>query len=244
MKKIISFEKKIEFPSMIGEVTSISLEHDLKFIDESIIEGMFTVSGTYKLTEASRLEEPFTYELPAEIILGERLDILGSKIEIDDFYYEIENDYNLICYIDVQVEGVEVVEIEDDHLQQETENEMITSPPQLEEISLKIEKIDSQVENRECDGDPQEEQIQERENEEPMITETKEMVKSLFENINDSEESYATYSVYILREEETVTSLMTKYKTTKEELEKYNDLTNLTIGSKIIIPLHEEKNNV
>ena len=243
MKKIISFEKRIEFPTMIGEVTSISLEHDLKFIDESTIEGMFTVNGTYKLTEASRIEEPFTYELPAEIILGEKIDIPGSKIEINDFYYEIENDYNLICYIDVQVEGVEVVEIEE-NTNQEPESEMISSPPQLEEITLKIEKIDSMEEDRECDGEYQEEQISERENEEIMIPETKEMVKSLFENINDSEESYATYSVYILREEETITSLMTKYKTTKEELENYNDLTNLTIGSKIIIPYHEEKNNL
>ena len=65
-------------------------------------------------------------------------------------------------------------------------------------------------------------------------------VSSLFENINESEETYATYSVYILREEETVNSLIAKYKTTKEELESYNDLSNLTLGSKIIIPLHEE----
>lgn len=242
MKKIISFEKKIEFPSMIGEVTSISLEQDLKFIDESTIEGMFTVSGTYKLTEASRIEEPFSYELPAEIILGEKIDINGSKIEINDFYYEIENDYNLICYIEVQIEGVEVVEIEDEE-EIDNSSELIT-PPQLEEINLKIEKIDLPEEIRECDGDPKEEKIQERETDEPMITETKEMVKSLFENINDSEESYATYSVYILREEETISSLITKYKTTKEELESYNDLSNLSIGSKIIIPLHEEKNNI
>ena len=35
-------------------------------------------------------------------------------------------------------------------------------------------------------------------------------------------------------------TLIGKYKTTKEELESYNDLSNLSIGSKIIIPLHEE----
>ena len=243
MKKIISFEKKIEFPSMIGEVTSISLEQDLKFIDESTIEGMFTVTGTYKLTEASRIEESFSYELPAEIILGEKLDTNSTKIEINDFYYEIENDYNLICYIEVEVEGVEVVEIEDEDNLIDKSSELIT-PPQLEEINLKIEKIDLQEDTRECDGEQNKEQIHERENGEPMIVETKEMVKSLFENINDSEESYSTYSVYILREEETVSSLIAKYKTTKEELESYNDLSNLSIGSKIIIPLHEEKNNI
>ena len=39
MKKTISFEKKIEFPSMIGEITSISLDQNLKFIDNYNIEG-------------------------------------------------------------------------------------------------------------------------------------------------------------------------------------------------------------
>lgn len=237
MKKIISFEKKIEFPSMIGEVTSISLEHDLEFIDETNIEGMLTVNGTYKLTEASMIEEPFSYELPTEIILTERLDTDSSKIEIDDFYYEIENDYNLICYIDIRVEGVEVVDIEE----QTITNEIETNPIELQALDLKIENIDIQStanDIRECDGELQ--NIKEEENNEEIMIDTKETtVTSIFENINESEETYSTYSVYILREEETIQSLISKYKTTKEELEKYNDLTNLTIGTKIIIPLNE-----
>ena len=113
MKKIISFEKKIEFPSMIGEITSISLDHNLKFVDNYNIEGNFIISGTYKLTEASRIEEEFKYELPAAIILGEKLDLSSAKVEIDDFYYEIENDYTLISYIDVKVEGVEEIDLEE-----------------------------------------------------------------------------------------------------------------------------------
>ena len=246
MKKIISFEKKIEFPSMIGEVTSISLEHDLKFIDGNNIEGMFIVSGAYKLTEASRIEENFSYELPAEILLGETLEIESSKIEINDFYYEIENDYTLICYIDIKVEGVEVVEIEESEIrleQQPVEEQCELSKPELKDIDLKVEKIELPqdcIAERSCDGDPKEEPIEEREREETMPVATKDTVSSLFENINDSEETYSTYSVYILREEETVSSLINKYKTTKEELESYNDLSSLTIGSKIIIPLHEE----
>lgn len=64
----------------------------------------------------------------------------------------------------------------------------------------------------------------------------------MFENINESEETYATYSVYILREEETINSLIEKYKTTKEELESYNDVSALSVGSKIIIPYHAKDN--
>ena len=240
MKKTISFEKKIEFPSMIGEITSISLEHTLKLVDSCNIEGNFIVSGTYKLTEASRIEESFNYELPSEIILGEKIDIKTAKIEIEDFYYEIENDYTLICYIDIKVEGVEEIDFVDEEQQEDTNYKEL-----LEEQPLKIEKIELPKEEeltRECDGDVKEKEFDEEKNErdDNMITEDM-PVSSLFENINESEETYATYTDYILREEETVTSLIGKYKTTKEELESYNDLSNLTVGSKIIIPLHEEK---
>lgn len=264
MKKTISFEKKIEFPSMIGEITAISLDHSLKFIDNSNIEGEFIVSGTYKLTEASRIEEDFSYKLPAEIILSEKLDLESAKIDIDDFYYEIENDYTLICYIDVKVEGVEVIDIEEDEpvktidpeptahvIRAEEEKEELKESPveeELRETTLKedlpkLESISPPTDDtpRECDGDLKEETTEyEVKKEETMETKQTTTVSSLFENINESEETYATYSVYILREEETVNSLIEKYKTTKEELENYNDLSNLSIGSKIIIPLHEE----
>lgn len=231
MKKTISFEKKIEFPSMIGEITSISLDHNLQFIDSYNIEGNFIISGTYKLTEASRIEESFSYELPSEIILSEKLDLNTSKIEIEDFYYEIENDDTLICYIEIKVEGVEKIEVKEE----------IECEKELEEISLKVENIELPEEElvRECDGDVKEYGEEEKERDEEMNKNAM-PVSSLFENINESEETYATYTVYILREEETVTSLIGKYKTTKEELESYNDLSNLSVGSKIIIPLHEE----
>lgn len=247
MKKIITFEKKIDFPTMIGEITSISLEHTLKFIDTSNIEGEFIVSGTYKLTEASRIEEEFNYKIPSEIILTEKLDLDGTSIEIEDFYYEIENDYTLICYIELKVEGVEVVTLEeDDYIQNSIASEQtIEIPPQeelpkLDEVAFHIENIEtSSTEEslRECDSDILEEEKED--SEENMKTETKNTVSSLFENINESEETYSTYSVYILREEETITSIINKYNTTKEELENYNDLTNLSVGTKIIIPQHE-----
>ena len=139
MKRIISFEKKLEFPTM---VTSISLEHTLNFISPSTIEGFFLVSGTYKLTEASCIEDNFNYKIPTEIMLNEKIDTSTSKIEIEDFYYEIENDENLICYIDVLVEGVEEIELE----------EIESTEPILESIQ-QPEIISEEVLSRECDGD-------------------------------------------------------------------------------------------
>ena len=243
MKRIISFEKKLEFPSMVGEITSISLEHTLQFINSSSIEGSFLISGTYKLTEASCIEDKFEFKIPTEILLNEHLDTTTTKIEIDDFYYEIENDENLICYIDVLVEGVEEIEIPE---------ESVKELPQVQEI-----EIPQKEESRECDGDSyqednnikedaiettQEEIIEELLEENDMKQEEnnlKEETPSLFSSLRDDEDTFATYSVYILRQDETLQTILDKYKVTKEDLEDYNDLSTITIGSKIIIPLHE-----
>ena len=112
MKKIISFEKELDFPSMIGEITSIALDHNLKFIYKSEVEGNFIVSGTYKMTEATTLEENFNYDIPVEIALTEKFDLSNVIISIDDFHYEIVNDDILKCKIDLLVDGVEEIELE------------------------------------------------------------------------------------------------------------------------------------
>lgn len=254
MKKIISFEKNLDFNSMIGEVSAISLDHTLKFTSDNSIEGEFIISGKYKLTEASILEEDFNYNLPVDILLNEKLELETAKIDIDDFYYEIENDSAIVCHIDVKVEGVEKIEEvkEDEKIVEEA---TIISEPQKE-----IPVINTDDSPRECDGEKEEQEtceakidtkrddnmeeiqteVETEEQEEMKNNQQTEEVGSLFSSFKESDETFSSYSVYIIRENETVQSLIEKYKTTKEELENYNDLSNITIGSKIIIPTANE----
>lgn len=240
MKKIISFKKELEFSSMIGEVTAISLDDNLKFVDESNITGEFTVSGKYKLTEASRIEDDFSFKIPAEIILNEKLDLKTAKIEIADFYYEIENDDTMVCYIDVKVEGLELIEEEKERCIEEDE------PPKKEpekETSPREEIVQNTKENKmETDKENNISTTEEQEINKTVTetTTTTENVGALFSSLKDAEETFSTYSIYIVREEETVQSIIEKYKTTKEELEKYNDLSSLKIGTKLIIPTTNE----
>lgn len=255
MKKTISLKKNLEFPSMIGEVTAISLDHNLKFIDESNITGEFKVTGSYKLTEASRLEEKFDYSIPVEIALSEKLDLKTAQISISDFYYEIENNDTMICNIELKIEGVEVIDVKED-VQEQLEQPSI-EPVLKEETPVKeSDEMSNLKETRECDANLTIEEEapaminQVIENNPKVQTteavvenstttekeETSKNVGSLFSSLDSSEETFSTYSIYILRQEETIQSLIEKYHVTKEELENYNDLSNLTIGSKIIIP--------
>ncbi len=289
MKKIITFEKKLEFPSMIAEVTSISLDQQLKFKDSSNIDGLLIVKGTYKRTEATRLEEDFNFELPTEILLTEKIDLDSSRIDIDDFFYEIENDETIICHIDILVEGIEIVDVDDsddeniildnherqiDEISNETELRECDgdSSYESEEIAKKIEekieknenekKLDSNKENKnisEEQNNLKEEQkpkdIEQREKEEEIMEKEENLkiesveekeenieVGSLFTSLKDSEETFQTYSVYIVREEETIEKIMEKYKISKEALESYNDLSTITKGSKLIIPYQNDTN--
>lgn len=268
MKKIISFEKEIAFSSMIGEVTSIALDHTLKFTDSSSVKGNFVISGTYKMTEASTLEEKFSYEIPTEIDLSERLDLETCKISIDDFTYEVVNEDTLKCNIDVLVEGVEEVVLEEDDVEvlDGDERECDSDKKEDKEIEIPIKEdikdLNTDVEREDDDKTIEKEEIKEEvvvdddKSVEEVVTinkidekvkEEKEVndnnssdIGSLFASLDSAEETFTTYSVYIFRREDTLDKVLDKYKITREELCEYNDLDNLEIGSKLIIPSTNE----
>ncbi len=67
-------------------------------------------------------------------------------------------------------------------------------------------------------------------------------VKNLFDNFDENTETYSTYHVCIVKESDTVESILLKYNITKEILEQYNDLSDIKIGDKLIIPSLYETN--
>lgn len=83
---------------------------------------------------------------------------------------------------------------------------------------------------------PIEEQIEEEPEEEERVELIQESdIKTIFDSIEGSE-VYATYKVCIVREEDTLESIMEKYCTTRDQLELYNNLEDIKLGDKIIIP--------
>ena len=319
MRKVISFDKELEFKTMIGEITSISLDQDLSFQDDSTVSGELVVSGKYKLTAASRLEDDFLFHLPMEIVLTERLDSKTRNVTIEDFRYEVEDNDILLCHIDLLVEGVEIIDdIESDSSDSDirettgsSASEIVDSshdtgikselseeelrPVEATDIVTPIEStfstpvvsnereepfmdivpaissnasdksidvdVDISVNNNVTDTADTNTNVNTNTNinssaianssSTAMIetVDTKDLkdqdesdgVGSLFSSFKDSDETFATYSVYIFRANDTIEMIMDKYQVTKEELESYNDLSSLTIGSKVIIPtnIHE-----
>lgn len=216
MRKIIPFKKDIELETNIAEISSISLEHTLKLKEENLVSGEFIVSGTYKITEASLNVDPFEYKLPFDISIDKKYDTTNIDVDINDFYYEIINNQMLEVNIEVVLEGLEEKSEEEERIL--TEEKIETLNENEEETNQKETNIQENTEeNREIDTN----------------------VKSIFNDL-DENERYSIYKVHIVTENDTTESIISEYDITREELEAYNDLTDLKIGDKLIIPSHED----
>lgn len=237
MKKVIPFKKELPFKTKISEITSISLEHTLNLKEDDLISGTFYVTGEYKMTETSINKEQFSYDIPFDIALDSRFDINNIVIDIDDFYYDIINNDTLKVNIDVFIEGAELEEenrcetdevgrcIEEEDVEEEVENK-----PDIENniVYQEIEKEELPIVERK---DNMNEINIENENENNNI--------NLFDNF-DGKETYSTYLVYIVKEDDTIESILEKFKITKEELLNYNDIVEIKPNDKLIIPTSNE----
>lgn len=258
---MIPFSKTVHFKTMIAEITDIEIKHTLQVTEEHTIEGDILVDGTYKMTEASQLEEEFHYTLPFTIEVDDKYDIQSADIHIHDFYFEIINEEDLKINVELEITQVEEKEeVEEAQVEEiDTFQEELLEENREEESreSMELEAVSKDESFLELDQVPQKVEILEEinqkektntddtlslsENEESEAVEEKvnNSVSSIFSSLNQ-EETFVTYHVYIVREQDTIESIIDKYQTTREAISAYNDLTNLQVGSKIIIPCSNE----
>ena len=256
MKKIIPFKKEIIFKTNISEITSISLEHQLS-IDNLNVTGEFVISGDYKVSDKSITVESFNYNIPFDTILESNYNTENASVDIDDFYYEIVNDKVLLISIDICIDKLNEVLIPDEIpnieekkdiieelFEEQNQNDLSNNVINYEENNI-LQKNDT--DNRCIDEDdilPGSEEIDKMDtkmeeevklNKENKSHDINDKINSIFSNVGDGD-IYVSYNVYIIREGDTVESIISKYETTEEELKKYNNLTDLKLGDKLIIP--------
>ena len=106
MKKVIPFEKEIEFKTMVSSITSISLEHTLRVKEDNLISGYFIVDGTYKMTQASQIDEEFSYKIPVDIEIDNKYDTTNVIIDINDFTYKILYNEKLLLNISLSIDAL------------------------------------------------------------------------------------------------------------------------------------------
>lgn len=237
MKQIIPFVKDISLAPKIYEVTSIALEHNLKMENSDSVVGSFTVSGKYRINNISINEEVFEENIPFDITLDSKYDASKVTIDIDDFYYEIINDEFLRVHIDVLVDNL-VYE------KKEVEKPKEIIKEEREEISTIINERNDDLMNDNVITSSKNEDTLIRKEDAKTSEKDEERESDITNKIEtglfDKEEKYITYKVHIVRDTETIDEITAKYNVSKEELEKYNDLNNIVLGTKIIIPISNE----
>lgn len=211
MKNIIPFKKDIIFKTKLGEITSISLENTLKLID-GVVEGDFIISGEYKEDIDSENEKPFNLKLPFKSIMDDRFTTDKAVVDIDDFYYEIKDNNILLVSIDVLIDKLEEKPLIELNNNIEEEKNIEQEVIQKDDMNIEIRNIDSD--------------------------EIKDKITTIFNT--DSEDKYVTYNVCIIRDGDTIETILERYKIDKELLEKYNDITELKKGDKLLIPSETE----
>lgn len=234
MKQIIPFKKELMFKTKVSEVTSISLEHEIKKKNTDMISGVFLVTGDYKMTEGSINREKFNFDIPFDISLDSNYDIDSIKLDIDNFYYEVINNEILKVNIDVYIIGNEIVKKEKE------ENKSIYRADNTNDIDNVDDKVLPVNVIEDDDKDDYSDIKSVEYNDIDKVSSIDVVSNSnIFDNI-DSSETYVTYYVYIVKEDDTLDKILDKFKVTKEELEKYNDLSDIHEKVKLIIPSSNE----
>ncbi|MEG1150446.1 MAG: LysM peptidoglycan-binding domain-containing protein [Bacilli bacterium] len=220
MNCIIPFTKNIKFKTSIAEVLSISLEHEYT-INESELLGNFVVTGSYKTHEVSVNKDPFEFVLPFSVNLTNPVDISSIDFEIEDFTYEVIDKDTLKVDIEYRIKATDKEEEKKEIF------ERIDESTENDEYAENI--IDAFVDER-----SKEEEDELMNNKRDNVSEKDKL--AIMDTLTEDEDTFVTYHIHVLRENETIETVCNIYNTNINILENYNDIKNINIGDKIIIP--------
>lgn len=252
MKQIIPFKKDLPFKTKVSDITSISLERKIEILDGGIVTGTFYITGDYKMNEGSINREEFSFDLPFDITLDPRYDISSVKADIEDFYYDVINEDTLKVNIDLYIEAeylpdnslnndvlteednkMNDVQKEDEPVEEDRNIMMESKSDSKNDENIEIEK-DKEVTSEKINNDDATMNDSDIER-----NDVDDFANDLFSNL-DNTETYTTYYVYIVKEEDTIDKIISLYGVTKEDIENYNDITSIKPGDKVIIPKTSE----
>lgn len=228
MNQKIEFKKDCMLKTYVSSITDISLTHDYKILDDTI-EGYFDVTGSYKVTMSSVETESFMFTIPFTIALSSLIDKDTIDLKLSDFNYSVEKDVlHLKMFLDMDYQEIEIKEDTEDN--EEIDNMIndlmdkdittnIKSPSEFHNEVMLDNVIDSK------------EEVKEKVSEKNFNT--------IFNEVKES--NFSKYKVYIMRSEDTLESILVKYNITMDEIKEYDDIDNINIGSKIVIPYNKNE---
>ena len=189
----------------------IPFSKDIEF-DTNVAEiNSISLEHTLKLKEENLVS--------GEFIVSGTYKMTDTSLNTDNFEYKIPFDISIDKKYDTKD-----IDIDINDFYYEVINNKILS------INIEV-SIDGLKEKEEKEVVEEPEVLEETlENDNLERKESEESAKSIFEDLDE---------VHVVTENDTIENILQKYEITKEELEAYNDLKDMQIGDKLIIPSHE-----
>lgn len=242
MKSVIPFTKELDFSTKVSEITSISLEREFEVKETSVVGNLF-VTGDYKSHEVSANVIPFSFKIPFTIEIPDHLKEDSITLEISDFAYDMEDNNKIKVNIELELEGMEeeIEEVVEEEVPVEVDTEELLKMMEEREEIIPLEEIEeTEVINERMDDEiiedieeVTEEIVEDQESRDGAMKESEEMI---IKNVQTNDDEYATYHIHIVKEGETVETICTMYNSNLSILGDYNNMSEVTPGSKVIIP--------
>lgn len=170
------------------------------------------------------LEKKQEYTIGGNFIVSGEYRMTESSISKENFSYELPFEINLDEKYDLKDVTIDI----DDFYYEIINNKV---------LSISIDVAIDKLEEKEVVKEDTKEEL-----EEEMIEERCVDLEDVSVQMNE-QEVYKSYKVYIVREGDTIESILEKYGVTKIDLENYNDLSTFNINDKILIPYIDEANS-
>ena len=222
-KQTESSENKDPFnftlPFDIALATKIDLDDMLLDVDDFYYE---TGKNTLKvnidlLLDATEIGEPEKEKEDRENINGKDVESIDSNTYNDNEASRVPDEFNDVNYKKPQLEnlpnsldnsGVSLDDIQNDNFMDSINNDNVSDNGTSNIVNSNIN-------------------INENQN----INENNNLFASF-----ETADTYTAYRVYLIKEEDTIDTILRKYNVTKDDLSAYNDLSDIKYGDKIIIP--------
>ncbi len=260
-KKDIIFKTNVSEVTSISLEHTLHIEAEHSVMGEFIVSGDYKITDTsvhvepfsyslpfeinldekYVLDHASIDINDFYYEIMNENVLSVNIEVVMDKLEerlipvepvIEESIPVVEEEIREAVVEKVEEEIREAIA---EKVEEEAEEEI-----HLEKEEIQIEPaipIMQEVNDPFRCIEPEEMQSNTYEVVEESVKNRSEgKIESLFDHMDDSIETYQSYKVYIVREGDTLDGILEKYTITREEVEAYNDVREIKLGDKIIIP--------
>ena len=222
-KQTESSENKDPFnftlPFDIALATKIDLDDMLLDVDDFYYE---TGKNTLKvnidlLLDATEIGEPEKEKEDRENINGKDTESIDSNTYNDNDDSRVPDEFNDVNYKKPQLEnlpnsldnsGVSLDDIQNDNFMDSINNDNVSDNGTSNIVNSNIN-------------------INENQN----INENNNLFASF-----ETADTYTAYRVYLIKEDDTIDTILKKYNVTKDDLSAYNDLSDIKYGDKIIIP--------